>query len=70
MKPTFSIVVFLLLILNAKAQESLFSNKEIISPEIHQDKSVTFRALAPNADSVQLTGDFLPTIKADSPFGP
>ncbi len=54
---------------SANAQEALFGNQQITSPEIHEDKSVTFRLLAPNADSVQLTGDFLPTVKTESPFG-
>lgn len=35
--------------------------KDIISPEIHNDKSVTFRFLAPHADNVSVGGDFLPT---------
>lgn len=51
------------------AQEALFRAQQIISPEIHQDNTVTFRLLAPNAQSVQITGDFLPTVKIDSPMG-
>ncbi|MDO5524018.1 MAG: alpha/beta hydrolase-fold protein [Bacteroidia bacterium] len=45
-----------------QAQENLpfGQRKEIVSPEIHADNSVTFRLLAPNADSVSVTGDFLP----------
>ncbi len=50
-------------------QENLFLNQEIVSPEIHEDHSVTFRLIAPKADSVYVTGDFLPTIKVESPFG-
>lgn len=44
-----------------QAQENLQfgQRKEIISPEIHADNSVTFRLLAPNAKSVSITGDFL-----------
>ncbi|MEN6588433.1 MAG: alpha/beta hydrolase-fold protein [Proteiniphilum sp.] len=47
--------------LQVQAQENLPSGqrKEIISPEVHADNSVTFRLLAPNADSVSVTGDFL-----------
>jgi enterochelin esterase family protein len=43
-----------------QAQENLGfgQRKEIISPEIHADNSVTFRLLAPLADSVSVTGDF------------
>ena len=51
------------------AQEALFRAQQIISPEVHQDNSVTFRLLAPNAQSVQITGDFLPTVKIESPMG-
>ena len=51
------------------AQEALFRAQQIISPEIHQDNTVTFRLLAPNAQSVQITGDFLPSVKIDSPMG-
>ena len=55
--------------MNGYAQESLMGNQQIVSPEIHGDDSVTFRFLAPNADSVQLTGDFLPTEKKQTPMG-
>lgn len=43
------------------AQENLNFNakKEVTSPEINSDKSVTFRAVAPNASKVELQGDFL-----------
>ena len=34
--------------------------KDIISPEIYNDKSVTFRFLAPHAENVSVGGDFLP----------
>lgn len=51
------------------AQEAIFRAQQIISPEIHSDHSVTFRLFAPDAKSVQITGDFLPTVKIDSPMG-
>jgi enterochelin esterase-like enzyme len=53
----------------AQAQEALFRAQNIISPEIHTDNSVTFRIFAPNAKEVQVTGDFLPTVKMDTPMG-
>lgn len=65
-------LVILLLVLSnlaSFAQENLFNNTEVVSPELHQDRSVTVRLLAPKADTVYVTGDFLPTIKVDSPFG-
>lgn len=69
-KRTLSVLSMILSIFaSANGQEALFGNQQILSPEIHGDKSVTFRFLAPNADSVLVTGDFLPTIKAESPFG-
>ena len=66
-------ILFLVLLVaigvNCYAQEDLFGGQQIVSPEIHEDDSVTFRFLAPNADSVQLTGDFLPTEKIETPMG-
>ena len=61
----FSIVLSHLVV----AQEALFNAAELKSPEINADKTVTFRFFAPNADSVFVTGDFLPTMKVKSRFG-
>lgn len=55
--------------IQANAQESLFGAQQITSPEIHDNSTVTFRFAAPNAKSVQITGDFLPTEKMDTPMG-
>ena len=41
------------------AQENLQSRAVVNSPEINQDKSVTFRFVAPKAIRVQVVGDFL-----------
>lgn len=57
------------LILSSTAQEALFNAQQIVSPEIHEDNSVTFRLFAPNADAVEITGDFLPTVKMETPMG-
>jgi enterochelin esterase family protein len=43
--------------------------ENIISPEVNKDQTVTFRFLAPKADSVQITSDFLPPVKVMSRFG-
>jgi len=51
------------------AQEALFSARNIISPEINPDNTVTFRLFAPNAETVEITGDFLPTEKMETPMG-
>jgi len=51
------------------AQQALWGGENIISPEINPDKTVTFRLKAPKAVKVQLTGDFVPTQKMDTPYG-
>jgi enterochelin esterase-like enzyme len=51
------------------AQQALWGGQDIVSPEIHNDNSVTFRLNAPDAQKVELTGDFLPTQKVKSPMG-
>ncbi|MBY5950585.1 MAG: alpha/beta hydrolase-fold protein [Cyclobacteriaceae bacterium] len=57
------------LVLSSTAQEALFNAQQIVSPEIHEDNSVTFRLFAPNAETVEITGDFLPTTKVETPMG-
>ncbi len=37
-----------------------FGGTEIISPEIHDDNTISFRVQAPGADEVKLTGDWMP----------
>ncbi len=51
------------------AQQALWGGSQIVSPEIHPDNTVTFRIAAPKAVKVQVTGDFLPTQKMQTPFG-
>lgn len=51
------------------AQQALWGGQSIISPEIKADNTVTFRFQAPTASLVQVTGDFLPTQKAETSFG-
>ncbi len=65
----FFLVITAIGIRSAFTQEALFNAGDIKSPEINADKSVTFRFFAPKADSVFLTGDFLPTIKQNTRFG-
>ena len=67
---TFFVVFCLLFGYQAIAQEALFSSQPVVSPEIRKDNKVTFRIIAPNAQKVQIIGDFLPTEKTDSPMGP
>lgn len=47
-------------LLPARAQQALGISGPVLSPEVHSDKSVTFRLLAPEARQVYVTGDFLP----------
>lgn len=52
------------------AQQSLFGGQQIVSPEVHEDNTVTFRFRAPKAVKVQVTGDFLEPSKIEIPgFG-
>ena len=53
----------------AYGQEALFGGQQIVSPQIQDDQSVTFRVFAPNADTVLVTGDFLPTVKIQTAYG-
>lgn len=62
MKYNFSpfFIVILCFAFQLQAQENLpfGQRKEIVSPEIHADNSVTFRLAAPNAQNVSVSGDF------------
>lgn len=70
MKRISLIMLFAVLsIANTFAQQALFDNKPLVSPEINADKTVTFRLYAPKAVTVQVTGDFLPKGKVQTPFG-
>lgn len=51
------------------AQQALWGGAQVVSPEIHDDNTVTFRLRAPKAVKVQVTGDFLPTQKIETPYG-
>ncbi len=51
------------------AQQALWGGAPVVSPEIHDDNTVTFRLKDPKAVKVQVTGDFLPTQKMKTPFG-
>lgn len=55
--------------LSAHAQQALWGQPELVSPQVNEDHTVTFRIRAPKAVMVQVTGDFLPTRKVQTPFG-
>jgi enterochelin esterase family protein len=70
MKQKLTIVAaFLLFGVVSFAQQALFGGAQIVSPEVKADHTVTFRIQAPAADSVQITGDFLPPAKMKTQWG-
>lgn len=62
-------VAFATIPLWAAAQQALWEGGKPVSPQINEDKTVTFRIYAPNAKEVKVTGDFLPTEKVTTPMG-
>ena len=69
MKRWSSLAVALVLCTFAFAQQALWGGAPVVSPEVHDNNTVTFRLKAPKAVKVQVTGDFLPTQKIKTPFG-
>ena len=51
----------------AQAQQNLSwgQGPQVASPDVHADNTVTFNLIAPEAQKVQITGDFLPTKKVE-----
>jgi enterochelin esterase family protein len=58
-------VLALLICLSSFAQQALGRGSRIVSPQINEDNSVTFRLVAPKAVRVHVTGDFLPAEGVD-----
>lgn len=62
-KPAMRIVIILIASLSLspvlKAQQDIFGKQEIISPEINEDKSVTFRLKAPAGKDVSVSGSWM-----------
>lgn len=58
MKRQVLIVVCMLLCLSSFAQQALWGNVPIVSPQVHENRTVTFRLKAPKAVKVQVVGDF------------
>ena len=71
MKKKLFLTLFLIVLIGTivQAQEALFGAQQFTSPEIHENSTVTFRFAAPNATDVEITGDFLPTVKTETPMG-
>lgn len=53
----------------ANAQQALWGMPQFKTAEVNPDKSVTFRVMAPTAQTVEITGDFLPSKKLETPYG-
>lgn len=53
----------------ASAQEALWSGSQVQSPVVNSDGTVTFNVSIPGATKVEVTGDFLPPVKIDTPMG-
>ena len=69
MKRISILLVMSLISAMAFAQQALWGGAPVVSPEIHEDNTVTFRLKAPKAVTVQVTGDFLPSRQIETPFG-
>lgn len=69
MKKTILMAAVSLTAMLASAQQALWNTAPTVSPEINSDNTVTFRLNAPKASEVKVTGDFLPTVKIDTPYG-
>ena len=57
------LLLFITMMLSAGAlyaQQALFDQNNLTSPEVHADGTVTFRLYAPKAVTVEVRGDFLP----------
>lgn len=69
MKTLLTLALTLALSVSAVGQQALFNNQDLTSPETNADGTVTFRLYAPKAVRVEVTGDFLPKTKVQTPFG-
>lgn len=54
---------------NGMAQQALWGGNDIVSPQVNDDRTVTFRLYAPNAERVEVEGDFLSPVTASTPVG-
>lgn len=55
-----AILALLALTTTSFSQQALGGGEEIISPEVHDDNTVTFRLNAPQAKEVKIMGDWMP----------
>ncbi len=64
-----SFAAILLSCVAAQAQQALWSRANVVSPQINDDGSVTFRLYAPQADKVAVAGDFTTKDGKDIGYG-
>lgn len=67
MKKIVFTIGLMFMVISASAQQALFGAAQVVSPQINENGTVTFRYQNPKAVSVQLTGDFLPAVKMEVP---
>ena len=48
--------------MTVSAQQALWGGEDIVSPEVHADNTVTFRLMAPHAQEVKISGDWMPIV--------
>ena len=67
MKKLLLLAVLCLIGMAAQAQQNLSwgQGPQVASPDVHADNTVTFNLVAPDAQKVQITGDFLPPKKVE-----
>lgn len=61
--------LFLAIATVTMGQQAIWGVQSTKSPEVNDNKTVTFRLKAPKAVKVQVTGDFLPSEKITTPYG-
>jgi len=69
MKALSNLIIAMLVCTTTFAKQALWGGQDIKSLEIHTNNTVTFRLMAPEATKVEITGDFLPTQKMQTPYG-
>jgi enterochelin esterase family protein len=62
MKNKLGFLIFLMILcnMNLEAQQALWGAPGLVSPEVKEDKTVTFRFQAPDAQVVKISGDWMP----------
>ncbi len=59
MKRIITLSLSFMLVAIVFAQQAIWNNQPLVSPDIHDDNTVTFRLRAPKAIKVEVVGDFL-----------